>query len=346
MCKTHNTPVVTSLIGEKSFDDFDACSCHLNCFEPKPAPEKIEQEVEIKQSPTVVINIISPSGTISYEKETTSNEPVNIAENTTHFNSDYLSKCEDENTQLREEIFKRLGIQLNAAATSKKVAGKNPTPKNPPVGISTKGLKKWEGFCKKYQSTWKDYTKIEDKWKVAIAIWIKYAIKHNFPPFNETTDETNQNIVDMLTNRIESNIKTALKAANTFCNMLIRKGFGSKALLDTVYQVEEVSPGKYQIIFRRKITKGDSLKNKDFISFIKARKFAVKQSVYSRPVSTMCTLYLFEEDDELYLESRFICTAQLVSSLLHFDSKSMSKKTVVIKELTKVFKSKLRECRS
>jgi hypothetical protein len=229
---------------------------------------------------------------------------------------------------------------------SQKVAGKNPTPKNPPVGISTKGLKKWEGFCKKYQSTWKDYTKIEDKWKVAIAIWIKYAIKHNFPPFNETTDETNQNIVDMLTNRIESNIKTALKAANTFCNMLIRKGFGSKALLDTVYQVEEVSPGKYQIIFRRKITKGDSLKNKDFISFIKARKFAVKQSVYSRAVSTMCTLYLFEEDDELYLESRFICTAQLVSSLLHFDSKSMSKKTVVIKELTKVFKSKLRECRS
>ena len=27
MCKTHNKPVVTSLIGEKSFDDFDECSC-------------------------------------------------------------------------------------------------------------------------------------------------------------------------------------------------------------------------------------------------------------------------------------------------------------------------------
>lgn len=325
LCKVHNTPVVTSLIGELPVLQDSVCTCGLNCLSPSQMKD------------------------ISTKLVTTN---IQIQSNTTNFNKKYLEKIEASNNAIKKELEKE-NVLIAAPIKRPKVEKKDdkivkkekkPNKLNMPLNISEKGKKHWKAFCDSYSKIWKQYDDVNRQWATAVAIWRNWAVKRNIPPFNESPESIDQSTVEYMAKRIISSLEKVYTSSEKLIQKLVKQKFCKKALVMSLSDVSEASPGKWKITFSQKINGCTAFNDKDFIAFMKKQKFYRTNKVFKLEVSPNNYLIL-RDGKETYLDSQFIFTNQLIKIGLKLSDSDIKNKELVKKALVKFFKSKLREIR-
>lgn len=319
LCPEHCKEVVTSLIGETHILP-DSCTCGLNCLSPST----------MNKNPVKAITKSEPS--------------IHIVANTTHFSNKFLSKIQKANDKFKDELYNKFNIILGARTrTVSKV--KLPNPENMPLQISEQGKRRWKTFCKRHMVDWQKYDDPNRQWATAVAIWRNYAAKRNFPPFNSDPGSIDSSTIEYMKNRLVSSFEKTFNDTSLIGRLLLSKKFASRVLIMSLYEVEEISPGKWKVVFDQKLNNCVSFNDKNFRAFLKMHKFYRNNGMFKRDVTPNATIILREDEDATYMYSTFILTNQLISMGLGLSEIDIKNKDKIKKNLVKFFKSNLRKLR-
>ena len=271
----------------------------------------------------------------------TKEQDIQIVPNTTHFNEKVLAKVDETNKVIKEQLRTEYNFNFDKVTL---VANEIivPDDTHPPATISDEGKKLWKRFCRKHSDAWEKYDDPEYQWRVAVAIWRRYAAKRSCPPFKQGDIDTST--IKDFQKRLDSGIKKMVKDTNLVTKLLVPK-FASRVLVLSLSEITETTPGKWLIVFSQKINKCQSFSNKKLNELLRKHSFTRYAGVYTRDVNTNIQIKLVEEDDATYMKSQITLTDQILQLGIGISNEDMQDKEKAKKLIAKFFKDNVKEAR-
>jgi len=220
---------------------------------------------------------------------------------------------------------------------------KLPGPKNPPNGISDKGLLIWPEFWKKYGKLVRPYK--DDylrAWATAVAIYKNYALKRNIPPFSASASYLNQDSSEYMKKRLTGNRDKIVKKLGTTLKLMSNKGLTTGILKERIDStIFNKKTGNYNIISKIevKLPKDTSFISPDIKQFFQSRGFAKKHGKFEFTEGPhRIFVYKSDKKSRLLINNVLSFTPQHIKFILGLNDEDMKNKKKVEAALSKEYK--------